>query len=180
MEQKVWPLVLRGVVAIIFGVIAVVWPGITLVALAILFGAYVLVEGVVAFVAAFREPLDTGRRMARVLVALLSVAAGIIALIWPGITAFVLVLLIGAWALVTGALDIYAATRMPASWGLIVLGVVSMVAGALILFRPGAGAFAIAMVIGFFAIVAGALRLVEAWRLHREHHTPGAPRAAPA
>jgi uncharacterized membrane protein HdeD (DUF308 family) len=180
MDRKLWPLVLRGVAAIVFGVIAVLWPGITLLALAILFGVYVLVEGVLTLASALRERLDAGQRVARVLVGLLSLAAGIVALVWPQITALVLVLLIGAWALVTGALDVFVASRTPAQWGLVVLGVLSMVAGALILFRPDAGAFAVAVVIGFFAIMAGVLRFMEAWRLHREHHTPPTPRAAPA
>jgi uncharacterized membrane protein HdeD (DUF308 family) len=179
MERKLWPLVLRGVAAIVFGVVAVVWPGITLVALAILFGAYVLVEGVLTFVNAFRDELDAGQRVARVLIGLVSLAVGIAMLAWPGVTALVLVLMVGLWALVTGALDVFAASRTPAQWGLVALGVLSMVAGALILFRPNAGAFAVAVVIGFFAIMAGVLRLMEAWRLHREHHTP-TPRAAPA
>jgi uncharacterized membrane protein HdeD (DUF308 family) len=179
MERKLWPLVLRGVAAIVFGVVAVVWPGITLAALAILFGAYVVVEGVLTLASAFGERIDAGQRVARVLVGLLSLAAGVAALVWPGVTALVLVLLIGVWALVTGAVDIVAASRAPAHWGLVVLGVLAMVAGALILVRPDAGAFAVAVVIGFFAIMAGVMRLMEAWRLHREHHTP-TPRAAPA
>jgi uncharacterized membrane protein HdeD (DUF308 family) len=179
MERKVWPLALRGVVAILFGIVAVLWPGITLSALAILFGAFVLVEGVVTLTSAFGR-VDSGRRVARVLLGLVSIVAGVLTMVWPGVTALVLVVLIGAWALVAGALDIYAASRAPAQWGLVVLGVVSMVAGALVLVRPYAGAFAVAIVIGFYAIVAGALRIAEAWRLHREQHSPPTPRAAPA
>jgi uncharacterized membrane protein HdeD (DUF308 family) len=171
MGRSVWPLVLRGVVAILFGVAAVLWPGITLLALALLFGVYVLVEGVVALVGAFRERLSGGRRVARVLVGVLGVAAGVLTLAWPRATALVLVVLIGAWALITGALDIVAATRLPSHWPLLVLGVASMVAGALILIRPFAGAFAVAVVIGCYAIVAGALRLAEAWQVHREHQS---------
>src|SRR5262245_35722245 len=105
MERNVWPMVMRGVAAIVFGVVAVLWPGTTLVALAILFGAFMLVEGVITLASGLRHGLDAGQRVARIITAVLSLAAGILALIWPGVTALVLVVLIGAWALVTGALD---------------------------------------------------------------------------
>jgi uncharacterized membrane protein HdeD (DUF308 family) len=162
-----WLLVLRGVVAIVFGALAIVWPGLTILVLALLFAAYVLVDGLVTVVLAFRHGQDAPRRVARVLIGLLSVAAGVVALVWPGITALVLVVLVGAWAVVTGLLEIFAASRAAAGWWSIVVGIASLAAGVLILANPRAGAYAIALVIGVYAIIAGVLLLAQAWRLHR-------------
>jgi uncharacterized membrane protein HdeD (DUF308 family) len=175
-----WLLALRGVVAIVFGVMAVLLPGITVVALAILFGAYALVNGVITMVAAFRRQQDAARRVAQVLAGLLGVAAGIVALVWPGITALALVVVVGAWALVTGALEIWAATRIPGQWMPLVVGAVSMVVGLLILLRPGVGAVALALTVGVYAIAAGVLMLAESWHLHRELTGRPTDRMAPA
>jgi uncharacterized membrane protein HdeD (DUF308 family) len=97
----------------------------------------------------------------------LSVVAGIVAVVWPHVTALILVVLIGAWAVVTGALAIVAATQEPNGWLPIAVGVASVLAGVLILVNPRAGAFALALVIGVYAIAAGVLMLAESWRLSR-------------
>jgi uncharacterized membrane protein HdeD (DUF308 family) len=174
-------LALRGVIALAFGVLAVIWPGMTMVALAILFGAYALVNGVVEMIAAFRRPQDAARRTAQVVAGLLGVAAGLVALVWPGITALVLVVLFGAWAVVTGAMEIWAATRVPGQWLTLVIGALTMIVGVLVLIRPVIGAVALALTIGVYAIAAGVLMLVESWRLHRSLAGPrGADRVAPA
>jgi uncharacterized membrane protein HdeD (DUF308 family) len=162
-----WLLAVRGVAALMFGVLAVIWPGITLVALAILFGAYALLNGVITMVVAFRRPQDAARRTAQVIAGGLSLLAGLVALVWPGVTALVLVVLFGAWAVVTGAMEIWAATRIPGQWLPLVFGVLTMIAGVLVLLRPAAGAVALALIIGVYAIAAGVLMLVESWRVHR-------------
>jgi uncharacterized membrane protein HdeD (DUF308 family) len=171
-------LAVRAVLAIVFGIIAVIWPHVTILALALLFGAYVLVDGIGMIVDAFSRNRSGGQRAAYIIGGLLGVVAGIITLFWPGITALVLVILVGAWAVVHGVLDLVAATRVARSWPLVVVGVLSIVAGVLILFRPGAGAFAIAIVIGIYAIMAGILMLAELWR--GRHARPTSNRAAPA
>jgi uncharacterized membrane protein HdeD (DUF308 family) len=175
-----WLLVARGVAALLFGVLAVLWPGVTLLALAILFGAYALVNGVATMVAAFRRPLDAARRTALVIAGVLGVLAGIVALVWPGITSLVLVVLFGAWAVVTGAMEIWAATRIPGQWLTLVLGALTMIVGVLVLMRPVIGAVALALTIGVYAIAAGVLMLVESWRVHRSLTGRGAGRMAPA
>lgn len=175
-----WMLALRGVLAIVFGVLAVVWPGLTLVVLALLFGAYVLVDGVFTVIAAFRRRQDVPRRVAQIVIGLLGLAAGLFALIWPHITALVLVVIVGAWAVVTGILEILAATRVPGGWLLVVVGVASLLAGVLVLANPRAGAVAIGLVVGFYAIVAGAFMLAGAWRLHRLTSGPPPDRTAAA
>src|SRR3954451_2758028 len=155
MKREIWLLVLRGVVAIVFGVLAILWPGVTLLALALLFGAYVLVDGVLTMIGAFRRRDGATQRTAYILIGLLSIAAGAVALLWPRVTALVLVVLVGAWAVVTGLLAIVAATRAPNGWLPIVVGVASIVAGILIFMNPGAGAFALALLIGVYALVGG-------------------------
>jgi uncharacterized membrane protein HdeD (DUF308 family) len=179
-RTSMWLLALRGVLAIVFGVLAIVWPGVTLVALAILFGAYALISGVTTIVAAFRRQRDAARRTALVIAGLLGLAAGVIALVWPGITALALVVIVGAWALVTGALEIVAATRLPGQWLPLLIGVVTMLIGILILVRPGIGAVALALTIGVYAIVAGVLMLAESWRIHRSMTGTPHDRTAPA
>ncbi len=169
-------LVIRGVVAIVFGILAVVWPRLTALALALLFGAYALVDGVGMLIEAFRLHDATGRRVAYLIAGLVGAGVGILTLVWPGITALVLVVMIGVWAIVTGALDIWAATQRGIDWMLALVGVLSLVAGVLLLIRPGVGAIAIAQVIGLYALVSGVLILVDVWRARR---SPG-QRPAPA
>jgi uncharacterized membrane protein HdeD (DUF308 family) len=182
MERRttMWSLALRGVIAIVFGVLAILWPAVTLVALALLFGAYALVSGVAEIFAAFRRQPDATRRTALVLAGVLSVAAGIVALVWPGVTALALVVIVGVWAVVTGALEIWAATRLPGQWLSLLFGVVTMLIGVLVLIRPGIGAVALALTIGAYAIVAGALMLAESWRIHRSMTGTPHDRMAPA
>jgi uncharacterized membrane protein HdeD (DUF308 family) len=178
-RRHVWLLAVRGVAALLFGILAVIMPGVTLVALAILFGAYALVSGVLTIVDGVRRPRDAARRTALVIAGLLSLLAGLIALVWPGITALVLVVLFGAWAVVTGAMEIWAATRLPGQWFRLLFGVLTMIAGVLVLLRPAAGAVALALVIGVYAIVAGVVMLLESWRVHRRLAGPRG-RMAPA
>jgi uncharacterized membrane protein HdeD (DUF308 family) len=170
-------LVIRGVVAVVFGIVAVVWPGLTVLALALLFGAYALVDGAGMLIESFRLHHATNRRAAYLAAGLVGAAAGILTLVWPGITVLVLVVMIGIWAIVTGALDIFAATQQRrGDWLLALVGVLSLVAGVLVLLRPSVGAIAIAQVIGVYALVSGVLILVDVWRARR---TPG-QRPAPA
>jgi uncharacterized membrane protein HdeD (DUF308 family) len=171
-RRHVWLLALRGVIAILFGLVAVLWPGVTVVVLTLLFGAYIVVDGVGTLIGAFRRGQDAARRVALVLAGLISIAAGVVMLLWPGITALVLAILVGVWALVTGALDIWVAARMGGQWLMVAVGVASMVAGVLVLDRPTVGAVAIALVIGVYAIIAGVLMLAEAWREYRSWHAP--------
>jgi uncharacterized membrane protein HdeD (DUF308 family) len=162
-----WLVALEGVIAIVFGVLAIAWPGLTILVLAVLFAIYVLVHGVVTLARATRRGIDMPRRAARIIIGVVSLAAGIAALVWPHVTALALVVLVGAWAVVSGLLEIFAAGQLRAGWWPIVVGVASLLAGVLILVNPRAGAYAIALVIGFYAIIAGVLMLGEAWRLHR-------------
>jgi uncharacterized membrane protein HdeD (DUF308 family) len=177
-RQYGWLLALRGIIAIAFGFLALLWPGITAIALALLFGVFVLADGIGMLVALFRRRTGVRYRGAHLAAGIGAVIAGILTLLWPGITVLALMVLIGAWAIVIGGLEIVAATEGRSEWYEGLIGGLSIVAGVLILLRPGISALAMAQIIGVFAIVIGALRLVETWQLYRSAH--GHDRMAPA
>ena len=163
-----WAIALRGVAAVVFGVLALLLPGTTLAALVLLFGAYAIVEGVFSLIAAVRGRTDEPRWLLA-LQAIVSIAAGFVAFLWPGLTALVLLYVIAAWALVIGVLQIVAAARLHSQirgegW-LVLSGILSMIFGVLMMWAPGAGALALVLWIGSYAIVFGALLIVLAFRL---------------
>ncbi|MCU1375424.1 MAG: hypothetical protein JWO68_2710 [Actinomycetia bacterium] len=166
-------LVLRGLAAVAFGVLALVWPGLTLWALVVLFGAYLLVDGLSTLlgVLTHRAAVSFGPRSLLVLFALVSVAAGLLTLLWPGITALALLFLIAGWAFVTGVLHLVAAVQLRKEitneWLFVLSGIVSLVFATLLVITPGAGALAITWVIGWLSLLRGVLLLALAWRLHR-------------
>lgn len=176
-----WVLALRGVLAIVFGVLAALMPGITLFALVLLFGSYAIVDGGFAVVAAIRRQGTDGPSWALLLEGVIGIAAGVVTFVFPGLSALALVYLIGAWAIVTGVLEIFAAVRLrrqiQGEWWLVATGVLSIIFGGLILVRPGAGALALVLWIGAYAIVFGILLLALAFRLRSLHHD--VPLAAP-
>ena len=164
-----WALALRGVAAIIFGVLAFVLPGVTLAVLILLFGGYALVTGVLNVLAAVRGRGDDQPWWVLLFEGLLGVAAGIVAFALPGLTELALLYMIAAWAIVTGALEIVAAIRLRRgitgeAW-LVLNGILSIVFGALTMLAPGAGALSLAWLIGAYAIGFGALLLGLSFRL---------------
>jgi uncharacterized membrane protein HdeD (DUF308 family) len=163
-------LITRGVIAIAFGVLALVWPTVTVLALAVVFGIYALVDGFMRIVDTVRDR-DRAHRWISIIGGVLSIAAGVVSLVWPGITAVALALLIGAWALVTGVSEIVAAIRLRKQIRgeafLAIAGLLSVIAGVVILFRPIAGALGIAIIIGIFAVIYGAFLVGLGFRLHR-------------
>ena len=164
-----WAFVIRGILAIVFGLLAFFLPGITLVSLVLLFGAYCFVDGIFNLVAAFRVHGIQERWWVLLLEGIVSIAAGVITFIVPGLTAVALLFLIAAWALVTGVLEIVAAIRLRkeirGEWLLALAGVCSIIFG-LILFRhPGVGALALIWWIGAYAIAFGVLLIALGIRL---------------
>jgi uncharacterized membrane protein HdeD (DUF308 family) len=166
---------LRGVVAILFGLAALIWPGPTVLVFVLLFGLFALIEGASTLTAAFSRtsPLATPGPVRNVLLvhALISIFAGVVTLVWPTITALALLYVIAAWAMLSGALQIYDAWRLRSEinneWMLVVLGVLRLAFGVILLIAPGAGALAITWLIGWFALLDGVLHLALAWRLHK-------------
>ncbi|KUH37755.1 MULTISPECIES: HdeD family acid-resistance protein [Streptomyces] len=179
-RRLTWTLALRAAAALLFGLLAVTWPGVTVVALALLFGAYVLVDGIAMLVDAFRRHDDRRHRALHALAGGLGVATGLVALAWPGVTALALTALVGVWAVVTGAAEIWAAVRFHREvrheWLLALAGAASVVAGVLLWLRPDIGAVAVAQVIGVYALITGALVGTAAWRLYSAARHAGAPR----
>lgn len=165
-----WALVLRGLAAIAFGVLAFVWPQITLTALVFLWGAYALVDGAFAIPAGVKSHGENKRWWVLLLEGILGVAAGLVAFLVPGITALALLILIAAWAMVTGAFEIAAAIQLrkyiKGEWLLALAGVASVLFALALLFNPAAGALALVWLIGAYSIVFGVLLIVLGVRLH--------------
>ena len=165
-----WALVLRGLAAIAFGVLAFVWPQITLTALVFLWGAYALVDGAFAIAAGVKSHGDNKRWWVLLLEGILGVAAGLVAFLVPGITALALLVLIAAWAMVTGAFEIAAAIQLrkyiKGEWLLALAGIASVLFALALLFNPAAGALALVWLIGAYSIVFGVLLIILGVRLH--------------
>ncbi len=163
-----WTFVLRGVFALLFGVIAFVWPGLTILSLTYVFGFYALLDGIFALVAAWSNR-STDRVWLLLLEGLLGLAAGVIAFVWPGSTALALLAVIAVWAILTGILEIVAAIRLRQEieneWRLGLAGLASIILGVLLVIWPGSGLVTISWLIGFYAIVFGISMLVLGFRL---------------
>src|SRR2546423_1350819 len=167
-----WVLAVRGALAVLFGLLALIWPGITVLALVALFGAYCLVDGVIAIgTALFGGVAAAGRRGWLVVEGIAGVVAGIITFAWPGITTLVLLWLIAFWALVTGVMEIVAAIRLrrelQGEWLLIVSGALSVLFGILLIVWPASGALALITLIGIYALIFGVALIALGFRLRR-------------
>ena len=177
-----WLLLLRGIAAIVFGTLAFIWPGLTLVTLVLLYGAFALVDGVLSLVAAFTGSTKPVPTWWLVVVGLLGIGAGAVTFLWPGITAILLVLFIGAWALVHGIFEIIGAIQLRKEidneWMLILGGVLSVIFGAIILIAPGAGALGLVWAIAAYSIVFGILLVALSLRLRSHRHGAAFPAAA--
>jgi uncharacterized membrane protein HdeD (DUF308 family) len=177
-----WTLVLRGVVAVLFGVLAFVWPGISVTALVLLFGAFAFVDGIFNMVDAFARVSGRGRWVA-LLQGLAGIAAGLITFFMPIATMLALAAVIAAWALVMGVLEIVAAIRLRKritnEWLLVLSGILSIVLGLAMIMYPIAGLIALIWWIAAYAIVVGVLLLALGFKVRRwVHHPEVMPRLA--
>jgi uncharacterized membrane protein HdeD (DUF308 family) len=164
-----WALAIRGIAAVVFGLLALFWPPTAFVALVLVFGAYAIVDGIFNLVAAVRAP-HTGRRWGPlVFEGIVSLIVGVITLLWPGISAFALVMFIAAWSIVTGIAEVIAAIRLRkqirGEWLLALSGILSLVLGVLLFLAPAAGALVLTIWIGAYAVVFGAVMVGLSLRL---------------
>jgi uncharacterized membrane protein HdeD (DUF308 family) len=169
-QRNWWMIAIRGAIAVIFGILALIWPGLTVLTLIIFFGAFAIVDGVFAIGSAIRRAERRVEWWPELIEGVLGIIIGLIAFIWPGLTALGLLYIIGAWAVITGITEIAAAVRLRAAidneWFLGLSGVLSVVWGVILFIFPGTGAIAIAWLIGILAIIYGAALLSFAWRIH--------------
>jgi uncharacterized membrane protein HdeD (DUF308 family) len=164
-----WLLVLRGVFAVAFGILAFVKPDITLAALVLVFGSYALINGLFTLGVTLRAPQGMPGKGMLVLLGLLGVAAGVLTFVYPGITALSLLIVIAWWAILTGIFEIAAAVKLRKEltneWVLILSGALSVAFGILLIAKPNAGALSIIWLIGIYAVLYGILLLTLAFRL---------------
>jgi len=182
LADRWWLLLLRGITAILFGILAFIWPGLTLVTLVLMFGAFALVDGAIVLGAAFSGAAKPMPSWWLVLVGLLGIAAGIVTFLWPGMSAILLILFIGAWAVAHGIFEIVGAIQLRKEieneWMLILGGIISVIFGIIVLIAPGAGALALVWWIAIYSIVFGVMFVAFALRLRRHQHH-AAPPATP-
>jgi uncharacterized membrane protein HdeD (DUF308 family) len=151
-------LILLGVLAIIVGIIAIAWPKVTIYALVILFAVYAFIAAGLQAMRAFSSR-SAGPVLGHLLLSLIDVAAGVIALVWPGPTALVLVLVVGIWAFIGGVFEIFAAFQSGQTAGtralFIVAGLVSILFGVVLFAHPDVGAVTLALLFGLFTLIYG-------------------------
>jgi len=174
-----WAIALRGVAAIVFGLIALFVPGAVLLTLALLLAAYLLVDGVLGIIAAVRAASHHERWGLLLFEGLVNIVVGVIAAVFPAAAVLGFVLLIAAWALITGVLMLIAAFRLHVShgrWWLLFAGLVSVIWGVLLLLAPLIGAVVLTWWLGAYAIIFGISLLVVGFRLRGQHGSQSAAR----
>lgn len=168
LAQNWWLLLLRGLFAIVFGVLGLCWPGITLLTLIIVYGCYAIADGLLALVTAFRKdrPASMGWL---IFIGLLGIAAGLLTFLLPGITALFLLFIIGGWSVAHGIFTIIGAIQLRKEirheWLLILSGAVSVLFGIMIIASPGPGAVVLLWMIAAYAVAFGILLVGFALRL---------------
>jgi uncharacterized membrane protein HdeD (DUF308 family) len=166
-----WIFALRGVAAILFGIVAFASPGITLATLVLLFGAYAFVDGIALLIALARGDAGARRHAWSVgIMGVLGIVASIVTFVWPGITALSLLYLVAVWAITMGVFQVVAAISLrreiEGEFWMGLGGVMSVVFGISLIVSPGTGLVALVWLLGAWAIVFGASSLGLAFRLH--------------
>jgi uncharacterized membrane protein HdeD (DUF308 family) len=168
--QNWWIFLIRGICAVLFGILAFAMPGITLTSLVIVFAIYAIMDGVGAIAVGASGGASGERWWQMIVVGIISLIAGVLTFAWPGVTAVALLACIAVWAIVRGIVEIYAAIRLRAlidnEFLLILGGLCSILFGVIMIARPGAGALAVLWIIGVYAIIFGVLTMSLAFKLH--------------
>ena len=159
-----WVVLLRGILAILFGVLAYSWPGLTALILVTIWGVYALFDGVVGIVAGIR-----GKWTSLVVLGVLGIAAGVVALLWPGVAAVSLLWVLAIWVIAAGAMQISAAIRLrkevQGEWLWILSGILMVALGLLFFLYPGAGILSVTWLLASLAIVWGILLVMLSFKL---------------
>jgi uncharacterized membrane protein HdeD (DUF308 family) len=167
-------LILLGVLAIIVGIIAIAWPKVTIYALVILFAVYAFIDAALQAMRAFTSRA-AGPVLGHLLLALIALAAGVIALAWPGPTALVLVLVVAIWAFTGGIFEIFAAFQSGETAGtralFIITGLVSILFGVVLFAHPNIGAVTLALLFGLFTLIYGFSQITMGIELRRASKT---------
>ncbi|MBF8190659.1 DUF308 domain-containing protein [Nonomuraea sp. K274] len=162
-----WPLLIRGLAAVVFGFLALVWPGITVLVLVIFFGGYALVSGLFALFAGFRHGARS--RLWLIISGIIGILAGIVAFVWPGITSLALLYVVAFWAILTGVAEIVAGIQLRKlitnEWMFIVGGALSVIFGILLLIWPVPGLLSLVWLIAVFAILYGISMIASSLRV---------------
>jgi uncharacterized membrane protein HdeD (DUF308 family) len=163
-------LILVGVLAVITGIIAIAWPSVTILALVILFAIYAFMAAGLQAARAFSSR-SAGPVVGRLLLALIDLAAGVVALVWPGPTAYVLVIVVAAWALVGGFAEIFAGFGSGETAGtramFIIAGLVSVAFGIVLFARPNVGAVTLALLFGLYSMIYGFAQITAGTQLRQ-------------
>jgi uncharacterized membrane protein HdeD (DUF308 family) len=169
LKRHWWVPVIRGIAAIVFGIIAFVYPGLTIATLVLFFGAWVLIDGIFRIVGAIGHRASDPDWGWQLVIGILGIVVGLLTFHAPQITALALVIYIAAWALMIGASEIAIAVKMrreiKGEWFLILMGLASIVFAILLLWNPIAGAAAVIWLIAWYAVVLGILAIFFGFRL---------------
>jgi uncharacterized membrane protein HdeD (DUF308 family) len=175
LAENWWLLLLRGIAAIAFGILAFIWPNLTLLMLTFLWGVYAIADGVFALgTAVSGKGGEIAPRWWLTLIGIAGILAGLVTFVWTGITAQVLLVFIASWAIVTGVLEIWGAIQLrkeiEVEWMLALTGLLSVALGVALFARPSTGALAVVWLIGSFAILVGCIYISLALWLNEHKH----------
>jgi uncharacterized membrane protein HdeD (DUF308 family) len=161
--------IIRGILGLLIGAVAFAWPGVTILTLVTIFAVFAVIDGVANVLIGVTRTEAHGRSWATALQGVIGIGAGCTAWVWPGMTAFVLVMFVGAWAIVTGVLEVVAAVRLRhvirGEWMLASSGILSILFGMLVFAVPGAGLVGISWTLGAYAAVSGVVLIALGLRL---------------
>lgn len=166
-----WLVGLRGLSAVLFGIVAILWPALTLGILIIIFGLYVIVDGIFTIVLGIGGRKYHSNSWWMIFEGLIRIAVGVIAVVWPGLTSISLVILIAIWAIITGIIGIILAIRLRKEIkNELLMGMssaLSVLLGIILIAQPNVGALAVVFLIGFYAILFGILLIIFAFQMQK-------------
>lgn len=166
-----WAFLLRGILAVLFGIFSLVWPLASIAAMVLLFGAFVFIDGLVTVIHSVQMRETEDRWWVLLLEGLAGIGVGLITFFYPEVTAILLVILIAIWAIATGVIELIAAVRLrneiKGEWLLGAAGVLSILLGILFMFMPVMGSVVIAYWIGAYALVFGITLIVLGTRMRK-------------